>query len=163
MSVLLYVHQKRDAFPLSLYLLSNQGSNPSLPNFVTYPLCFLTAHKMTSHPSVLAWATDSKNPDLYYSHYITNVTAPWSCIELKSNHGQKENKKTELGRILYNNSLVRNQTTCTCLLNIKDKIRPTNTWEFKLNSNSQILEEKIHCVTSVAMCQQAWHAFDGIH
>ena len=40
----------------------------------------------------------------------------------------------------------------------------------KLISNSQILEEKIHCVTSMAMCQQAMdtfsrrlHAFDGIH
>ena len=28
--------------------------------FVTYPLCFLTAYKMTSHPTVLAWASDSK-------------------------------------------------------------------------------------------------------
>ena len=43
------------------------GTKVSLANFVTHPLCFHTAYKMTSHPSVLAWASDSKNPDLYYS------------------------------------------------------------------------------------------------
>ena len=43
-----------------------QGSAPSLPNSFTCPLCFLTAYNMTSHLSVLAWASDSKNPDLYY-------------------------------------------------------------------------------------------------
>ena len=30
----------------------------------TYPLCFLTAYKMTSHPSVLAGTSDSKNQTL---------------------------------------------------------------------------------------------------
>ena len=53
-SVFLYVHQKRDAFSLSVYLRSNQGTTPSLPNFVTYPLCFLTACEMMSRPSILA-------------------------------------------------------------------------------------------------------------
>ena len=66
MSVLHYVHRKRDAFSLSLYLCSHQGSTPSLPNLVTYPLYFSTANKLTSRPSILAWALDSKNTDLYY-------------------------------------------------------------------------------------------------
>ena len=42
-SLLLCVHQKRDAFSLSLFLCSSQGSALSLLNFVAYPLCFLTA------------------------------------------------------------------------------------------------------------------------
>ena len=66
MSVLLCVHQKRDASYLSIYLCSHQGSTLSLPKFVFYPLCFLTAYKMMSCPSVIALASDSKNPDLYY-------------------------------------------------------------------------------------------------
>ena len=66
MSVLLYVHRKRDAFPPSLYLCSHQGSAPTLPNFFMCPLCFVTAYKMTSYPSVLAGGSDSKKPDLYY-------------------------------------------------------------------------------------------------
>ena len=53
-SVLLYVHRKRDAFSASLYLCSHQGSALSLPNYVTYPLCFLSAYKITSRPSVIA-------------------------------------------------------------------------------------------------------------
>ena len=57
-SVLLYVHQKRDAFSPSLYLCSHQGSAPSLPNSFTCPLCFLSAYKMMSSPSVLAGALD---------------------------------------------------------------------------------------------------------
>ena len=36
MSLLLYVHRKRDDFSLSLYLPSHQGSTPPLTNFVIY-------------------------------------------------------------------------------------------------------------------------------
>ena len=32
----------------------------------TQPHCFLTAYRMTSHPSVLAGTLDSKNPTPYY-------------------------------------------------------------------------------------------------
>ena len=67
LTVLLCVHRKREAFSLSLYLCSPQSSTLSLPNFVDYPLCFLTPYKMTSRPSFIAWASDSTNPDLYYS------------------------------------------------------------------------------------------------
>ena len=63
---LLYVHLRRTTFSLSLYLRSHQGSTPTLTYFVIYPLCFLTAYKMMSHPSVLAGTSDSKNPDPYY-------------------------------------------------------------------------------------------------
>ena len=50
MSVLLCVHRKRNAFSHSLYLCLHLGNTFSLPNFVTYPLYFLTAYKMTSRP-----------------------------------------------------------------------------------------------------------------
>ena len=39
---------------------------PPLTNDVIYSLCFLTAYKMMSRPSVLAGMSDSKNPDPYY-------------------------------------------------------------------------------------------------
>ena len=42
------------------FIHTKVASSLSLPNFVTHPLCFLTAHKMKSPPSVLAWASDSK-------------------------------------------------------------------------------------------------------
>ena len=58
LSVLLCVHWKRDAFSLSLYLCSPQGSKLSLLNFINYPLSFLTANKMTSRPIDLAWTSD---------------------------------------------------------------------------------------------------------
>ena len=35
--------------------------------YVCVILCFLTAYKMISRPSVFALVWDSKNPDLYYS------------------------------------------------------------------------------------------------
>ena len=54
----IYVHQKRYAFSPSLYLCSHQGNALSLPNLVTYPLCFLTAYKMKSRPRVVALAQD---------------------------------------------------------------------------------------------------------
>ena len=88
MSLLLYVHQKRDAFSLSLSLPSHQGSLLSLPNFVTYPVCFLTAYKMMSCPSFLAQVLDSKNPGLHYLdiYYCrSNVymsVAPFSNLNL---------------------------------------------------------------------------------
>ena len=53
-------------FSLSLYRYSHQASTPPLTNFFTDPLYFLTAYKMMSRPSVLAGASDSKNPDPYY-------------------------------------------------------------------------------------------------
>ena len=84
--VLRYAHRKRDAFSLSLYLLSHQGSTPSLPNFVTYPLCFLTAYKMTSHPSILAWASDSKKtrPMLLWFFWFLKNTILFKFIVWKS-------------------------------------------------------------------------------
>ena len=51
-----------------------QGSTLSLTNVITYPYCFLTANKMTSHPSVLAGTSDSKNPDPYYSVLSVIIT-----------------------------------------------------------------------------------------
>ena len=61
MSLFLYVHQKRDAFSLSLYIGSNKGIKyPSLLNIVTYPLCLQTEFEMTSNPIVSALASDSK-------------------------------------------------------------------------------------------------------
>ena len=37
---------------------------PTLTNFTTHPLCFLTAYK--SYDAALAGTSDSKNPDPYY-------------------------------------------------------------------------------------------------
>ena len=89
--VLLCVHRKRDTFSLSVYLCSHQGSTrtPSLPNFVTHPLCFLTAYKMTSRPSVLAWAPDSKNPDLHFLYFDRTCFKYCSAknnVKLRENH-----------------------------------------------------------------------------
>ena len=65
-SVHVFVCTPYYSFSLFYYLPSHQGSTLSILNFVTYPLCFLIAYKMTSRPSVSARASDSKNPDLYY-------------------------------------------------------------------------------------------------
>ena len=62
--LLLYVHRKRDAFSLSGYQCSPQGSTLSLPNFDNCPLCFLIAH-YESHPSVVALALDYKKNQTY--------------------------------------------------------------------------------------------------
>ena len=55
------------------------GPPPPLTNFVIYPLCFLTAYKMTSPPNVLAGASDSKNPDPYY-YYVGSLAASFLSI-----------------------------------------------------------------------------------
>ena len=47
----LYVHRKRDAYSLSTYLCSNQGSTISLPLFITCPLCFLIAYNWHHVPA----------------------------------------------------------------------------------------------------------------
>ena len=54
-------------FPLPFTVVHTKVVTP-LTNFIIYPLCFLTAYKMMSHSSVLDGASDSKKPDLYYSH-----------------------------------------------------------------------------------------------
>ena len=41
---------------------------PPLNNVIIYPLCFLTAYKMTSRPSALAGMLYSKNRDPYYCY-----------------------------------------------------------------------------------------------
>ena len=67
MSVLLSVHQERDASSLSVYLCLHQGCTLS-PIFFIYPLFhYCIQNDVTSHVSVFALASDSKNPDLYYS------------------------------------------------------------------------------------------------
>ena len=48
-------------FPLPLPLFT-----PSLNNFITDPLCFLTAYKSCDLLPDLARTSDSKNPDPYY-------------------------------------------------------------------------------------------------
>ena len=58
---LLYVHLRRTTFSLSLYLCSHQGKTPPSTNFVIYPLCFLTAYKMMSRPSCLAYYCFTSN------------------------------------------------------------------------------------------------------
>ena len=40
-------------------------------------LCFLIAYQITSCPRVLAWASDSKNPDLYYCCARRNRQCVW--------------------------------------------------------------------------------------
>ena len=50
----------------SWYVRIPHAHNISLPIGVIYRLCFLTAYKLTSLHSIVAWASDSKNPDLYY-------------------------------------------------------------------------------------------------
>ena len=91
MSLLLYEHQKKDAFSLSLSLRSHQGSLLSLPNFVTYPVCFLTAYKMMSCPSFLAQVLDSR-PTL-----LRHLLLP-----LKFIYVGRPIFKTELGLFLKN-------------------------------------------------------------
>ena len=76
-----YSGKPGNAFSLSLYLRSNHGSTPSLPNFVTNPLWFLTAYEMMSRPSILAWASDSKNPDLYYFYFHLPHSLILSCMK----------------------------------------------------------------------------------
>ena len=39
-----FYREMDEAFSLSLYLHSHQGSSLSLPNFITHSLCFLTAY-----------------------------------------------------------------------------------------------------------------------
>ena len=53
------VLQTSQFFPSLIYCVNEEVRtatipNISLPNFVTYLLCFLTAYEMTSRPSVLA-------------------------------------------------------------------------------------------------------------
>ena len=75
-------NRKKALMETTFFPLSLPSFTPSLPNFVTYPQCFLTACKMTSHPSVLAWASDSKHPDLYYSSPGDDHSLNLSCFFL---------------------------------------------------------------------------------
>ena len=54
MSVLLYVHQKREDFPLSLYLSSQQGNTPLSLILLSILSVSLLHSAVTSHPSYLA-------------------------------------------------------------------------------------------------------------
>ena len=70
MSVLLYMHQKRENFSPSLFFTLFQGSTPPFTNFITCPHCFGTAFTSDVTPQSNSWekggASDSKNPDPYY-------------------------------------------------------------------------------------------------
>ena len=66
---LLYVHLRRMDFSLSLYRCSHQGSTPTLTDFVTLPLCFLTAYKSSDILPLLAGTPDSKYTDPDYSSF----------------------------------------------------------------------------------------------
>ena len=74
MSILLCVHQKREAVCALPLPVTSQGSTPSLTNFVIYPLCF-TGYTFCDVMSQLfslkgGGASDPKNPDLYYYLYV---------------------------------------------------------------------------------------------
>ena len=77
MSVLLYVHQKREAVCALRPPVTGQGITPPLTNFVIYALCFTlyTFCDATSQLSSLkgGGASDQKNPDLYY-YYLMHKT-----------------------------------------------------------------------------------------
>ena len=62
----------------NLYLIPGYGhpNECKVYRVSIYPLCFLTAYKMMSRPRVIALASDSKNPDLYYC----NVPMLGPCI-----------------------------------------------------------------------------------
>ena len=79
-------HQKKQegqSFDTGIFVggwrLSVQKRKVKKANFIIFPLCFLTAYKMTSRPSVLAGTWDSKNPDPYY-YYVGSLPASFLFI-----------------------------------------------------------------------------------
>ena len=75
MSILLYVHQKREAVCALSLPVTGQDSTPlslillSIPYILPHTLC------VTSHPSLKGGgASDPKNPDPYYYFYTITFT-----------------------------------------------------------------------------------------
>ena len=75
---LLYVHQKSGLFPFTFRNFTAR-LHPPLTNFITYPLCFLTAYSFDVASQLFSrergGASDSKNPDLYYSYFYLSFVS----------------------------------------------------------------------------------------
>ena len=82
MSVLLYVHQKREAVWALPLPVTGQGSTPCSLISLSILYVLLRTLFVMSHPSYLAWKGEEhriqKNPDLYYSL----CTCLCVCIQL---------------------------------------------------------------------------------
>ena len=88
MSVLLCVHQKREAVCALPLPVTRQGSTPPLTNFVIDPLCFTgyTFGDVMSQLFILkgGGASDPKNPDLYYLYYYHFKNFRTTQLRIKS-------------------------------------------------------------------------------